>query len=174
MTGAVLRPVDLGLRRLLPLVTALAAILLDLLPLPSPGPWGLASFLTLGVVYFWSLYRPDLFTYGAAFVVGLLYDAVAGLPLGLSALALLLARHAMVAHQRFFLAKSFAVVWFCFALLALAVEGLRFLVACLWWGRLFSLSPLLFEIGLTVALYPVLSWLLVQVHARIPRVAHEP
>ena len=77
----------------------------------------------LCVVYFWSLYRPDLFTPSAAFVAGLIYDALAGLPLGLTSLALLLVRSLMVTQQRFFLARSFPVIWFCFLLLAPAVEA---------------------------------------------------
>jgi rod shape-determining protein MreD len=172
VSAGLLQQLDLALRRMLPFLTALLAVLVDLLPLPAPGPHGVTSFLTLGVVYFWSLYRPDLLAPGAVFVTGLVYDALAGLPLGLSALALLLARYVMVSHQRFFVAKSFLVVWCCFVLLAVAVEGLRWAIGCLWWGRWLAPMPLLLEIGLTVALYPCLSWLLIRLHGQIPRVAH--
>lgn len=174
MIAGIADRLDLGLRRLLPLATALAAVLFDLLPLPAPGPDGLATFALLGVIYFWSLYRPDLTTSGMVFALGVVHDALSGLPMGLSALALLLTRHAMVRQQRFFFAKSFIVVWFCFALLAPVLGLLRYGVACLWWGNLFAPSPVLFEVALTVVLYPCISWLLVRVHAAIPRLTHEP
>ncbi len=123
-----LRQLDAQLRALLPFATTLVAVLIDVAPLVGTGPAGLTSFATLCTVYFWSLYRPDLFTPAAAFVIGLIYDALAGLPLGLSSLALLLVRSLMVVQQRFFLARSFPVIWCCFLLLAPAVEAGRWLL----------------------------------------------
>jgi rod shape-determining protein MreD len=172
LSTAALAQLDLGLRRQLPLATAVLAVLIDLLPLPSPGPDSLTTLVTLAVVFFWCLHRPDLMPPLAAFAAGLVHDALAGLPLGLTALVLLLARHVVVQHQRLFHAKSFLVVWFCFALLALAVEALRWLLACLYWVRLFPPEPVLFELALTIVLYPCVSWLLVRLHAVIPRQAH--
>ena len=167
-----LRQLDVYLRALLPFGTALAAVLVDVQPALGTGPAGISGFSILCVVYFWSLYRPDLFTAPATFLAGLLYDGLAGLPLGLSSLILLLVRHLMVTQQRFFLTRSFPVVWFCFVLLAPVVEIARWLLACLWFGHAFAFQPPLFELALTVALYPAASWLLSRVHDQIPRVIH--
>ena len=171
--------VDLHLRRLLPSLTALVAVLLDLLPLPGMG--SVTSFLTLGVVYYWSIYRPELLPAPAVFAVGVVYDALAGLPLGLTSLVLLLVRAVLDGHRRFFVARSFMVVWSCFLLLAPLAEAARWVVGCLWWGRLFPPQPVLFELGLSLALYPCIGWLLGHVHGRIPRgggggaaLRHEP
>ena len=124
------------------------------------------------MVYFWSLYRQDLFSPAAAFATGVLYDALAGLPLGLTALVLLLVRQLVVVQQRFFLARSFPVVWCCFLLLAPAAEIARWLLISLWWGRLFALEPVVLSLLLTMALYPLASLLLTRVHNGIPRLAH--
>jgi hypothetical protein len=85
-----LRQLDARLRLLVPFALAVGAALIDVLPLQGLGAWGLTPFSLLCVVYFWSLYRPDLFGPLAAFGSGIVYDALAGLPLGLSALILLL------------------------------------------------------------------------------------
>ena len=61
-----LRELDARLRLLLPFASAVFAVLIDVLPLLGLGPWGLTPFSTLCVVYFWSLYRPDLFGASAA------------------------------------------------------------------------------------------------------------
>jgi rod shape-determining protein MreD len=167
-----LRQVDAHLRFLVPFSTALIAVLIDVATLFGTGPVSLSSFSTLCVVYFWSLYRPDLFTPGAAFLTGLIYDGLAGLPLGLTSLALLLVRNLMVVQQRFFLARSFPVIWCCFLLLAPAVEAARWLLSSLWWGHAFALQPTLFELLVTIALYPVASWLLSRIHNQIPRLLH--
>ena len=127
------------LRRLLPGATALAAVFLDLLPMP------------------------------VVFLVGAVYDALAGLPLGLTSLVLLPVRALMGAHQRFFGPRSFLVIWSCFLVLAPLAEGLRWLVSCLWWGWPFAPEPILVELGLSLALFPVVAWLLGTVHALIPR-----
>jgi rod shape-determining protein MreD len=167
-----LRQLDLQLRALVPFATALVAVLIDVTPVIGTGPLGLTSFVTLCAVYFWSLYRPDLLTPTAAFVIGLVYDGVAGLPLGLTSLALLLVRSLMVTQQRFFLARSFPVIWCCFILLAPAVEIARWLLSCLWWGHLFALQPAMLELLVTIALYPPASWLLGRLHNQIPRLIH--
>lgn len=174
MAALWLRQLDAGLRCLAPLACALVAVLVDVLPLPGPGLEQVSSFSTLAVVYFWSVYRPDLFTAGAAFATGLVYDALVGLPLGLSSLLLLLVRHLVVTQQRFFLARSFPVIWACFVLLAPAIAMLRWLIVSLWWWHPFALPPLLMELVLTIALYPLASWLLSQVHNRLPRWVHAP
>jgi rod shape-determining protein MreD len=169
-----LRQLDARLRLLLPFALALGAVLIDALPLLGLGPWGLTPFSTLCVVYFWSLYRPDLFGAAAAFATGIVYDALAGLPLGLSALILVLTRQLVVVQRRFFVARSFLVVLSCFVLLAPAVELARWLLACLWWGRLFPVQPIALSVLLTMALYPVASLLLARVDGWIPRLIHAP
>jgi rod shape-determining protein MreD len=169
MTWLWLDRLDARLRALLPLAAALLAVLADVLPLLHLGPAGVTPLATLCVAFFWSLYRPDLFGAGAAFVTGLAHDAVAGLPLGLTSLVLLLARHVVVVQQRFFVTRSFPVIWSCFVLLALAALALRWALSCLWWGRLFAPQPLAFELLLTLALYPLATLLLARVHNAIPR-----
>jgi rod shape-determining protein MreD len=169
-----LRQLDVRLRLLLPFASALGAVLMDVLPLVGLGPWGLTPFSTLCAVYFWSLYRPDLFGAAATFATGIVYDALAGLPLGLTALILILTRQLVVVQRRFFVGRSFLVVLSCFLLLAPAVEIARWLLACIWWGRLFAIQPILMSLVLTMALYPVASLLLTRVDNRIPRLIHAP
>jgi hypothetical protein len=64
------------------------------------------------------------------------------------------------------------VIWFCFLLLAPAVEVGRWLLSSLWWGHLFALQPALLELAVTMVLYPPASWLLGRLHNQIPRVIH--
>ena len=169
-----LHQLDAQLRSFLPLASGLLAVLIDVQPLPSTGFESVGTFSTLCVVYFWSLYRPDLFSISTVFVIGLVYDALAGLPLGVTPLTLLLVRNVLVTQQRFFLARSFPVVWACFILLAPAALLFRWLLVSLWWGTLFPFAPVMVELLLTLALYPPASWLLGRLHGGIPRVIHAP
>lgn len=172
MSRAWWQRIEAWLRALLPFSTALCAVFFDLAPLFGSRTGLTTSFLTLAVVFFWSLYRPELMGLGAVFVIGVLYDGAAGLPLGMSAVVLLLVRQVTASQRRFFVAKSFVVVWCCFVLLVPAAESLRWLLGCLWWGRLFDYNPMVLEAALTAALYPCVSYLLGQVHACIPSLSH--
>lgn len=164
--------VDRTLCQLAPMLTGLAAALLDLLPLPEAAPRSLAPFLTVCVVYFWTVYRPDLLTPLAVFVIGVALDATGGLPLGLTALSLLIARALLMSGQRFLLRQPFPVVWAGFLLVVLAVATLRWLLASLFWGRVFPLEPVLFEAGLTFACYPPIGWLLARLQRRLVVAPH--
>jgi rod shape-determining protein MreD len=160
------------LRQTVPFLVAALAILVDLAPRPAPGGGGLGPFLTLAVVYFWCVYRPDLMTYPAVFAIGLAYDLLSGVPLGCTALALVLGRGVLVTRQRFFYAKAFGVIWALFAVLAPAVELLRWGIGVVVTGVVVDPTPLLFQSALTVALYPALSWFLVRLHGRVLEGGH--
>jgi rod shape-determining protein MreD len=160
---------DARVRALVPLATALVVVLADALPLRTAGAISMAPLSILCVAFFWSLYRPDLFGPGTAFATGLASDALSGLPLGLTSLVLLLVRHVVITQRRFFGARSFPVIWCCFAVLAAAALALRWAVSCVWWGRVFAPQSLAPEALATLALYPLATLLLARVHNRIPR-----
>lgn len=167
MSDGILRLIDRATRKLAPFLTGLAAVLVDLLPLPDAGPQSLAPLTTVCVFYFWTLYRPDLMTPLAVFAIGLVLDAAGGMPLGLTSLSLLLVRSLLLTRQRFLLAQPFPVIWACFVLVVLATAGIRWLLASLWWGRLFSPDPVLLEAALTVVAYPAIGWLLARLQPHV-------
>jgi rod shape-determining protein MreD len=71
-------------RRLTPALSVVAAIFLVALPLPLA--WGVLPHLPLLLVIIWASLQPRLLPASSAFLLGLCFDLVAGLPLGLSAL----------------------------------------------------------------------------------------
>lgn len=160
------------LQALLPLASALLAAAIDLAPRPAAGGGGVSPFLTLAVVFFWSVYRPDLMTAPAVFVVGIVYDVCAGLPVGLTSLVLLLMRRLLIVHQNFVYAKPFLVVWALVLVVVPVVALVRYAFGALWFGVLADPSPMLVEAALTIAWYPVLAWLLVRLHGQIAPARH--
>ncbi len=170
------RPRTLGslLRRSLPAVTGLVAVIADALPLPSPAPDAVAPFLLVIVVFYWSLHTPQLMSPLVIFLLGLLFDALVGGPLGLTAFALLLVRALLGARQRGLVAQPGPVLWASFAIAAAAVEVLRWLLATLYWLHPFRFEPLAAELALTVLAYPLLAWSLAKVRTMIPRTRHVP
>jgi hypothetical protein len=106
------------------------------------------------------------------FALGFLLDAAGGLPLGLTSLALLIVRGALLTGQRILAAQPFPVMWACFMAAALAVELVRWLAASAYWARLLPLQPVLFQTCLTIAFYPVANALLSRLRHLVPGPAY--
>ena len=174
MTASWFRHLDAQLRCCLPAITVLAAVLIDQIPIPGQGVGRTGPLALLCVVTFWSIYRPDLLPVPAVFAAGFLADALAGLPFGLTSLTLILVRLLVVGQQRFLLARSFPVIWACFAVLASGALLVRWLLMSIWAGHLFGVVPSLFELLATIVAYPLLSLALGWLHNRVPRFIYAP
>jgi rod shape-determining protein MreD len=164
----------LRLRRAVPFLSLLAAGLLDLLPLPSTSPQSLAPLTCVTVVFFWAIHRPDLMAPLHAVAAGLVVDALGGLPLGLTALTLLVTRAIAAAPEAALRDRPPLLVWGAFLLVATAALGLRWLVASAYFAHLFALRPALFELALTIAVYPLVAGLLGRLGRHLPVLRRAP
>ncbi|MBL8666178.1 MAG: rod shape-determining protein MreD [Rhodospirillales bacterium] len=168
MTPAIWSRLDVIARRLLPAALTAALVLAAALPLHSTAARAMAPSLPLIAVFFWTLYRPDLMPAVAVFVIGLLWDVFAGLPIGIGA-TVLVGVHAIATLQRsFFNGKSFTVLWLGFAVLAAAALILCWLMTCLYYVTLITPARVLFQIVTTVGVFPILCWLLVRCQGLLP------
>jgi len=160
------------LRSLLPLLTLLVLMAVDLAPLPSAAPTAIAPFVSLAAIFFWTLHRPDLLGPGIVLAAALVLDAAAGLPLGLTALALFATRLILLAPPRFLAGRSFVVIWAWFSLAVVLLLTIRWLLLSIYFQHLFLFRPVLFEIVLTIAAYPPVSLTLAMVQPSLPKMVH--
>lgn len=151
---------DTWVRHMVPISVTLFLLLLTAIPTHLPGFAGVAPVLPLMGVYYWAIYRPDLLPAWAAFLVGVLYDILAGTPLGVHALVLLLVQGVAAGQRRFFLGKSFMVAWWAFGLLAAGSAGLSWILVAILSGQILDPRPVLFQYMLTLGLFPLLTWVL--------------
>lgn len=151
--------IDRGLRGLTPLLLTLALTFVTVLPLRVPGLTPVTPVVTLIAVYYWSIYRPDLLPLAATFLIGIMQDTLSGAPLGLSSLVLLLVQGVVVSQRRFFHGKTFLVEWWGFMLVAPVALLMTWFLASLYHGLFVAPRPLGFQLLLTIALYPALTWL---------------
>ena len=150
----------LVLRGYVPAAAALAAVLLAVLPFGVPRLAVVTPFFALIVVYYWSVYRPDLLPVWAVFLLGLCQDVLTGAPTGLVALVLVLVHALAVSQRRVLLGQTFAVEWAGFLLVAGGATTLAWLLASLWHTALLGPMPFAIQASFTVALYPLGAWLL--------------
>jgi rod shape-determining protein MreD len=152
--------VNSGAARLLPVATTVVAALVSILPLRIPGYAALTPAFTLMAAYHWTIYRPDLLPPLALFSVGMVEDLLVGAPVGVTPLLLLLTYFAVLSYRRYFVDRTFPFVWTGFTLLAgIAMLGL-WALHCLLDGVLLDFRTTLFRAVLTIAIFPLASFLL--------------
>jgi rod shape-determining protein MreD len=153
---------------LVPLLSAITAASVDLLPLPDAAPRALSPSLLLGVCYYWTIRRPDFLPSWVLFALGAALDIAGGMPPGLTALGLLLARGLLGSWRRFLLRQGPVLVWFGLAPVLLLVGLVRWGVLSTLVGGMLPVEPVAAEAGLTFALYPGMTWLLGLLERRLP------
>jgi rod shape-determining protein MreD len=161
ISGSAARPrADSALGRMLPLATTVLLALIAILPVQIPGYATLTPAFALMAVYHWTIYRPDLLPPVGLFAIGLAQDLVTGAAIGTGALVLLLARAAVLRYRRLFINRTFPFVWAGFVLLSAAALFGLWALHCLLQLSLFDLRTTVFRTVLTVAVFPVASFVL--------------
>ncbi len=136
------------------------AALITILPLRIPGYAALTPAFTLMAVYHWTIYRPDLLPPVGLFGVGLAQDLLAGAPVGIGALVLLIARAAVLRYRRHFINRTFPFVWTGFTLLGAAAMLGLWALHCALDLSFFDPRTTVFRTVLTIAIFPVASFAL--------------
>ena len=156
----VLQRLDRVARSLWPFVLSLLLVVASVLPIQLSDFGRAAPNLAIMATFYWAIYRPDLFPAPAAFVLGLWLDLLTGAPVGINALVLLLVHWAITSQRRFFQGKSFGVVWWAFALTISGAMALFWVLSAVYHLTLIDPSPVVFQLLLTIAVFPFLTWLL--------------
>lgn len=164
MTMTLWQRIDQTGRNLAPGAVTMMLVLVNLVPLYAPQYDKVVPTLPLSAVFYWAIHRPDLLPPSAAFVVGLLFDLLSGAPAGLTALTLVLVHWTVGTQRSFFLARPFHLMWWGFALLALATGLFQWLISSLLKLALLPLAPILVQALFTMALFPPLALLYIRVH----------
>ena len=152
--------VNSGAARLLPVATTLLAAVISVLPLQIPGYAVLTPVFTLMAVYHWTIYRPDLLPPLALFAVGLTEDLLAGSPVGINPLLLLLSRVAVLGYRRYFVNRNFPFVWTGFVLLTVTAMVGLWALHCILALSLLDFRIAIVRAALTVAFFPLASFML--------------
>jgi rod shape-determining protein MreD len=152
----VLRVSRLGL----PLAVIAFFVVFSVVPLRLPHYTAVAPNWVMAAVFFFASHRGDLVPSWAAFVLGLLFDVLSGGPLGLSALVMLMVREAGAVLAEPLRGRPFLFAWTAFGVVALAAQMLGVLLATALAGTLVALPSVIFQLVLTVIVYPALVLLL--------------
>ncbi len=149
--------INVAFRAVLPVVITLLLALCAYLPYGSAEFSRLFPQFALISVFFWSVYQPNLMPAGAAFLIGFFVDVLSGMPLGLTALVLVLLQYAALTQRPAFVGRPFLVGWIGFAFFAAVAMVLIWFGASLYYLTLFDPAPIVVQLAITVAIYPLIA-----------------
>ena len=160
------------LRFALPAASVMLAVVADALPGAAGIPAPAAPALTIAVMLFWTMRRPDLLGPASILALTLVLDMLSGLPPGLSALAILPVRRLLLGRRPARRPRPFVAAWLHVTLALAAVELLRWTLACAYWQRWIAPVPVVHEAALTAALWPLCVMLLGPLARALPQDEH--
>jgi len=161
------RRLDIAARSAFPATCTVLLMLLTRMPLGIPNQFALLPAATLACVYFWSLFRPAAMPPAVVFGIGLLFDLLSYLPIGVGVLTLLVVHGLALRWRRVLTRQGFMSVWLAFAGFAISAAALGWLLTAALSVRVLPMAPALFQAVLTAALYPVLAVLFIQAHRTV-------
>ena len=152
---------SVGINAVIPFLTILMLIFLMVLPYNLPLISDIMPFLTLIGVYYWSVFKPEFLPIWVVFILGVLQDILMGSPLGLMPLLLIVVQQFIFFQGRQFLERDFIFNWFVFVMLVIGFGIMSWGISSVYFRALLDYWDVLGQILMTIAFYPVITWLLV-------------
>jgi len=169
MINVAYQRIDRLVRLFIPFLFSVFLVLLTAIPIYLPGYGEIPINVGLIAVFYWAIYRPDLYPPIAAFFLGLWQDILMGGPIGLYSLILLLTNWLIVSQRTFFQGKSFVIIWCSFSMVSLATGTLSWIIVCGLNGAFISPFGVFFQALLTIGAFPFLVWLFGRVQHSVLR-----
>lgn len=159
---------ELAGRMILPYSVLVFLFLLNVVSVPYPlSAVFKAPFLVMAI-YYWSVYRPTMLPPWFLFIIGLLFDILSGVPLGLNAGLFVLLRMAVVDQRRFLTGQAFMMVWLGFAIVNTIYHILQWLLFSLLAFTILPLNGLWIPIALGNVMFPVVAVMFNLTHKFLP------
>lgn len=168
MTTVSMMQIDGYLRLLLPGLTSLFLTLLSVSSFHDPTLAQVMPLFGAMAVYYWTIYKREVFPLWWVFCLGILQDTLTGMPLGVMAGANVLLYGTTLSQRRFFIKEHFIVVLFGFALSAVGVTFYCWAVLSLYFQVFFPLHYAMVQWALSVVCYSGIHWLLSKVFIILP------
>ncbi len=147
----------LSFKRSIPFLSTLFFVLVDYVPFHIPLAHYLSPDLACCCVYFWVLYRLDLFGIFSVALLGMICDALSGAPFGMNIFVLTLVYLLTITYGRYVNTKPFIISWIGFALVLLAAFCMKWLLVLIYEHTLLSFWHVLISYIVTVLVYPMLA-----------------
>lgn len=143
-------------------------MLMNFVSLSVPYAGDFKPFFLLMAIYYWAIYRPTLVPIAYVFALGIIVDLQSGLPVGLSALLLVLCKAIVQRQRAFLMGQPYVTVWIGFGVISLLQSLIMWCVVSLQVWALMPIVPAVVAAGFSILLFPLISLILLGVHRLIP------
>jgi len=145
------------LKALLPFLSSLLLVLITFIPMHLPIPAFFKPDLAMICVYFWALYRNDLFGIFSCLILGVVVDYFTNAPLGINVLVLVLTDIISAKKASFINTKPFVVTWLVFALFMFGAMALKWSLFSLYDRLFLPLEGVFITYLVSVFIYPLIA-----------------
>lgn len=156
MDESISNVVSYQLKKILPLISSVLLVLFTYIPLSVPLLKFLRPDVALICVYFWTLYRRDLFGPISVALLGVVSDSLTSLPLGTNMFVFIFVYIMSINYARFVNAKSFAVGWFGFAIISFVAFFVKWLMMSFYYSQFLHFLGIFAGYISTILLYPLI------------------
>lgn len=144
-------------KKLLPLIATVLLILLAYLPFRVPFSKFLRPDVGMICVYFWALYRRDLFGPISVAVLGVVADSMSSVPMGVNIFVFMFIYVTSITYGTYVNTKPFAVSWIGFAIISFAAFFVKWLLMSVYYSVFLSVLGICIGFVATVLLYPLIA-----------------
>lgn len=145
------------LKKFIPFLLTLFLVLIDFVPTHLPLSHFLRPDLALICVYFWLLYRLDLFGVVSVLLLGVVVDSLSGVPLGTNICVFMLVYLLTMMISSYVNTKPFMISWLIFALIAFVAFLFKWILFCVYYRVILELPNILTTYIVTVLIYPLIA-----------------
>lgn len=146
-------------------------LILNLVNFAIPHTGDVRPLFLLMAIYYWAIFRPTLVPPVMTFVWGILFDMIAGMPVGMTALLFLVIQWVVRDQRLFLMGQSFVTLWLGFAVTALGYAFIQWALFAIFTLSLPDYRPAAGTVLLSIGLFPLISLILVSTHRFLPQEA---
>ena len=147
----------LSLKKLIPLCVTLFWVLALCVPTHLPLSHFFRPDLAMACLYFWVLYRSDLFSILCVLILGVVSDSLSGTPFGLNLLVFVVAYILTLTYGSYVNTKPFFISWIGFALVFLLVLFLKWILLSIYHKTFLLTEHIALTYVTTVLIYPLMA-----------------
>lgn len=141
----------------LPLFVSVLWLMVSVIPLRSEIGANARPMVGVMCVYFWTVYRPDLFNLWSVFLLGLISDIMSIAPFGIYLFLYLIMFLLVTNLVKYITEKTFEILWIGLVLLLPAVMFAGWLMMSMYYACFLPVKGMFFSYLLSVVLYPVVG-----------------
>ena len=146
-------------KKTIPLLTTLFLVLIGFVPTHLPFSHFLRPDLALICLYFWVLYRLDLFGVLSVIVLGLVVDSLSGAPFGMNICVLVFAYILTITYGSYVNTKPFLISWIGFAIVCFLALLFKWVSFSIYYKTFLSFGHILMSYLVSILIYPFIAQL---------------